>query len=72
MTKHQIEGRPAEILTAKGLSAQIGYSVSTIYRKRSHGEALPRAVRLPSGAIRWRQQDVDSWLEAQLEPCPAA
>lgn len=55
------------LLDAKDLSAQIGMSVSTIYRKRSLGEPLPRAVKIGS-AVRWRQTDVDLWLEQQLEP----
>ncbi|WP_179251257.1 helix-turn-helix transcriptional regulator [Enemella evansiae] len=63
----QLESRPAALLTARDVSAQIGYSVSTIYRRRSLGESLPRAVKLPGGAVRWRQADVDAWLEAQLE-----
>ncbi|WP_372983911.1 helix-turn-helix transcriptional regulator [Microbacterium sp.] len=50
----------------KDLAAQTGMSVSTIYRKRSNGESLPRALILGS-AVRWRQVDVDSWLDDQLE-----
>lgn len=63
----QLDERPAALLTAKDLSLQIGYSVSTIYRKRSLGESLPRAMRLPDGAVRWRQAEVDAWLDAHLE-----
>lgn len=59
------------LLTAAGLSKQIGYSVSSIYHKRSRGESLPRAVVLPSGAVRWRQREVDAWLEEHLEPVGA-
>lgn len=55
------------LLDAKSLSAQTGMSVSTIYRKRSNGESLPRAVKFGS-AVRWRQSDVDAWVEAHLEP----
>lgn len=58
---------PAPLLTVKDLAAQTGMSVSTIYRKRSNGESLPRALILGS-AVRWRQADVDSWLDDQLEP----
>ncbi|MEV7618866.1 helix-turn-helix domain-containing protein [Microbacterium sp. NPDC089321] len=54
------------LLDAKDLSAQIGMSVSTIYRKRSLGEPLPRALKIGS-AVRWRQTEVDLWLEGQLE-----
>jgi excisionase family DNA binding protein len=55
------------LLTAKDLSAQTGWSVSTIYRKRSLGESLPRAVKI-GGHVRWRQADIDAWIEEQLEP----
>lgn len=54
------------LLDAKDLSAQIGMSVSTIYRKRSLGEPLPRALKIGS-SVRWRQTEVDLWLEGQLE-----
>lgn len=49
------------------LSKQIGWSVSTIYRRRSNGESLPRAVKF-GNAVRWRQSDIDAWIEEQLEP----
>ncbi len=54
------------LLTAKDLAVQTGWSVSTIYRKRSLGEPLPRAVKI-GGHVRWRQADVDAWIEEQLE-----
>jgi len=58
---------PPALLDVKGLSALTGMSVSTIYRKRSLGEPLPRAVKLGS-AVRWRLPDVEQWIEEQLEP----
>jgi prophage regulatory protein len=42
-------------------------SMSTIYRKRSIGESLPRVVKI-GNALRWRQSDIDAWIEDQLEP----
>ncbi|TFD80366.1 helix-turn-helix transcriptional regulator [Cryobacterium fucosi] len=68
MTVQHPRARPIALLTAKDLSAQTGMSMSTIYRKRSTGESLPRAVKLGGHAVRWRQSDVDSWIEEQLEP----
>lgn len=62
------DARPLALLTAKDLSAQTGMSVSTIYRKRSNGESLPRAVKIGGHAVRWRQAEVDAWIEKQLEP----
>lgn len=64
----QSEVRLTALLTAKDLSAQTGMSISTIYRKRSLGESLPRAVKIGGHAVRWRQVDVDAWIEEQLEP----
>ncbi|WP_396654552.1 helix-turn-helix transcriptional regulator [Microbacterium foliorum] len=60
--------RPLPLLTVKDLARQTGMSVSTIYRKRSNGESLPRALVLGKSALRWRQSEVDLWLDAQLEP----
>jgi len=59
---------PNPLLNARDLSAQIGLSMSSIYRRRSTGEPLPRAVKLGGSAVRWRQSDVDAWIEEQLEP----
>ena len=62
------EGKKKESLCdVNGLSTQIGWSVSTIYRRRSNGESLPRAVKF-GNAVRWRQSDIDAWIEDQLEP----
>ena len=58
--------KPSPLLTVRDLAEQTGMSVSTIYRKRSNGDSLPRALLLGS-AVRWRQADVNSWLEDQLE-----
>lgn len=54
------------LLTAKDLSSQLGISASSIYRRRSLRESLPPAVKI-GGSVRWRQSDVDAWLESQLE-----
>lgn len=54
------------LLRARELGTQLGMSESTIYRKRSLGEPLPPAVKIGS-QVRWRQSDVDAWVEAQLE-----
>lgn len=52
---------------AHDLSVQTGMSVSTIYRKRSLGESLPRALKIGS-LVRWRQSDIDEWIAQQMEP----
>jgi prophage regulatory protein len=66
----QAKTPPNALLTVKDLSAQTGMSMSTIYRKRSIGESLPRVVKI-GNALRWRQSDIDVWVEAQLEPATA-
>lgn len=55
------------LLTVEDLSHQLGISVSTIYRMRSNGEPLPRASKLGPRLVRWRQKDVDDWVDAHLE-----
>lgn len=55
------------LLDANDLSTQTGWSVSTIYRRRSVGASMPRAIKV-GRALRWRQSDVDAWIEEQLEP----
>lgn len=64
VTNQQV--RPNALLTAKDLGEQIGMSVSSIYRRRSLGEALPPALKIGS-QVRWRQSDVDAWLTQQME-----
>lgn len=59
--------RPSALVDVGELSAQLGISVSSIYRKRSLGESLPQALKIGKSAIRWRQSDIDAWLEQQLE-----
>ncbi|MGO1735340.1 MAG: helix-turn-helix transcriptional regulator [Leucobacter sp.] len=58
--------KPNALVDAPGLAAQLGLSVSSVYRKRSLGEALPRAVKIGS-QIRWRQEEINEFLEANLE-----
>ncbi|MGW9020179.1 helix-turn-helix transcriptional regulator [Leucobacter chromiiresistens] len=59
--------QPNSLIKAEGLSEQLGISVSSIYRRRSLGEPLPPAVKLGKGSLRWRQRDIDAWLEEHLE-----
>lgn len=68
MTLTQVEARPANVLVdAAGLAEQLGISVSSVYRRRSLGEPLPPACRIGKGSIRWRQRDIDAWIEEQRE-----
>lgn len=56
----------AMLVNVETLSEQLGISVSSIYRRRSLGEPLPPALKI-GGSVRWRQKDIDAWLEEQLE-----
>jgi excisionase family DNA binding protein len=54
------------LLTARELAELFGVSVETILRWTRRGE-LP-AIRLPGGAIRFREGEVDHWLEERATP----
>lgn len=58
----------ATLLTIDDLAAVLRLSVATIWNRRSKApHTLPPAVDLPgAGGLRWRQQDVEAWLEAHL------
>lgn len=58
---------PTALVDAAGLAAQLGISVSSVYRRRSLGEPLPIALKIGKGSVRWRQSDIDAWIEEQKE-----
>jgi excisionase family DNA binding protein len=49
------------LLTARALAERLGVSSETVLRWTRRGE-LP-AIRLPSGAIRFREAEVEAWLQ---------
>ena len=49
------------LMTARELADVLGVSTETVLRWTRRGE-LP-AIRLPGGAIRYRQDDLDEWLD---------
>lgn len=51
------------LLTARAVAELLDVSAETVLRWTRRGE-LP-AVRLPSGAIRYRPDELDAWLEAR-------
>lgn len=62
------------LLTTKDLAELTGLAVQTIYNRHSNGGSLPDCLNL-GGRLRFRQRDVDSWLDSQYEkhqPKPAA
>jgi excisionase family DNA binding protein len=54
------------LLTARAVAAMLGVSSETILRWTRRGE-LP-AIRLPGGAIRFRQDEIDGWIEERATP----
>lgn len=54
------------LLTARDLADRLGVSAETILRWTRRGE-LP-AIRLPSGAIRYREEAIEAWLADRTTP----
>ena len=54
------------LLTAKDLASILSTSVRSIWRYRSSG-CLPKTIKI-SGAIRWKQSDIDLWISMN---CPS-
>jgi excisionase family DNA binding protein len=52
----------APLLTAREVASLLGVSAETVLRWTRRGE-LP-AVRLPGGAIRYREDELELWLTA--------
>ena len=51
------------LLTAREVADQLGVSAATVLRWTRQGDLL--GFRLPSGAMRYRENEVDAWLEAR-------
>jgi excisionase family DNA binding protein len=56
----------SRLLTARELAGLLGVSTETVLRWTRRGD-LP-AIRLPGGAIRFREDDLDAWLMARATP----
>ncbi|MBE7699236.1 helix-turn-helix domain-containing protein [Oerskovia sp. Sa1BUA8] len=52
------------LLTPIDLAAQLGVPIPTLYAWRTRGIG-PRALKVGKH-LRWRQADVDQWLEQQV------
>lgn len=51
-------------LDVNDVSAQLGISVATLYRWRSIGADMPKGFKVGS-KLRFTQQAVDDWIDAQ-------
>jgi excisionase family DNA binding protein len=56
----------SRLLTAREIAEMISVSTETVLRWTRSGE-LP-AIRLPGGAIRFREGDLDGWLDERATP----
>ena len=63
-------GDTVRLLTAREVAHRLGMSAETVLRWRRRGE-LPGRV-LPGGAIRFRQDDLEAWLEERATPSRGA
>jgi len=57
------------LLTARQVAGQLGFSPETVLRWTRCGE-LP-AIKLPGGAIRYREDVLDEWLSSRSATSPA-
>lgn len=58
--------RKGALLKVTDLAELLGMSESTIYRKRSLGEPLPKAIKINS-AVRWTRESVEEFLAEHAE-----
>ena len=54
------------LLTARTISERLGVSVETVLRWRRGGR-LPGGFRLATGVLRWREDELNAWLEERRE-----
>jgi excisionase family DNA binding protein len=59
------------LLTAEELAEIFRVRVETIKQWRHRGQG-PRAIKSGGKFLRWRQADVDAWLEQHAEQAPPA
>jgi predicted DNA-binding transcriptional regulator AlpA len=57
---------PEQLLTIDQVIAELAVPRATFYRWRQLGKA-PRAIKLPSGAVRIRRSELDRWISALEE-----
>ncbi len=61
---------PDELMSPQELAEFFVLPVGTIYRWRQHGEG-PRGYRV-GRHVRYKRTEVETWLETQADPRPAA
>jgi excisionase family DNA binding protein len=61
-TERELAADIGRLLTAREVAARLGVTAETVLRWTRRGE-LP-AFKLPGGAIRFREGELNDWLEA--------
>ena len=59
--KRETEITPA-LLTKRETMALTALSYTTIWRLSKAGK-FPQALKLPTGGLRWRKNEIESWIE---------
>ena len=62
MNSKGIESKNEKLLTAQAVAEKLSLSKRAIFRMRSAG-LICSPVKVGAGAIRWRESDIDSWIE---------
>lgn len=62
------DGVTDKLITARELAGQLGISTGALLRWTRAGK-VP-AVKLPSGAVRYRPEQIDAWLEQRTTADP--
>lgn len=53
---------PERLLRLRDVKARVGLGTSTIYRKLAAGE-FPAPVRLGPASVRWRETELQRWID---------
>jgi len=62
------DGIGGPLMTAREVAGELGVSAETVLRWTKRG-ALP-GLRLPSGALRYRAEELRRWIDARATPRP--
>ncbi len=65
MPAHALELSPPagkRLLTVQQVARKLGVCVRTVWKKRAEG-SLPAPVILSASLIRWREEDIDAWID---------
>ena len=58
----------SRLLTARELADRLGVTPGAIYSGRYRGDDFPPAVVLGPKRLRWREGDVEAWLDSKRDP----